>query len=335
MSREMTSDQSSIHDGAGYDEVFQSGCEPAEGLSWSSERETSTPSSDGEVGSSRESEVSEDGGEEKVDDGDQRINEEKGSTSDGDGTDGDEETLESTSGAFGDDCPFILPPEWSVNKFLPTMLENVFKSLRSRYQIPDDIPIRLPEEGEGCYSRRTADVGMYDAMFAAGLRLPLTALHRQLANFLGISVSQIAPNAWRTFIGAEILWGRLSVGNRQLTLDEFFWCYRPQHILSSKGVYHFAVREKELKLVSDMLDSNRKWKGRYLFVEGTNWVCRQEEWESMPNGFFDNTWAYVRNSSWSRRLSYFVYLFGPLTRLFFISANNRPRITVEQEDFIC
>ena len=36
---------------------------------------------------------------------------------------------------------------------------------------------------------------MYDSMFAAGLRLPLTELHRQLANFLGLSISQIAHNA--------------------------------------------------------------------------------------------------------------------------------------------
>ena len=81
----------------------------------------------------------------------------------------------------------------------------VFRELRVRYQIPDHIPIRLPYENEKCYTGRTADVGMYDAMFAAGLRLPLTALHRQLVDYLGLSVSQIAPNAWRTFIGAEIL----------------------------------------------------------------------------------------------------------------------------------
>ena len=46
---------------------------------------------------------------------------------------------------------------------------------------------------------------MYDAMFAVGLRLSLTTLHRQLVDFLGLSVSQITPNAWRNFIGAEIL----------------------------------------------------------------------------------------------------------------------------------
>ena len=98
---------------------------------------------------------------------------------------------------------------------------------------------------------------MYDAMFAVGLRLLLTALHRQLVDYLGLSVSQIAPNTWRTFIEVEILWGSLSGRNRQLMLDEFFYCYRPHHISSTKGTYHFAVREKNLKLVSDMPDSNR------------------------------------------------------------------------------
>ena len=140
-------------------------------------------------------------------------------------------------------------------------------------------------------------MGMYDAMFTAGLRLPLTALHRQLVDFLSLSVSQIAPNALRTFIGVEILWGRLSGGNRQLTLDEFFYCYRPHHIFSSKGMYHFSVRENDLKLVFDVPDSNRNWKSRYFFVEGTDWVCREEEWATMPRGYFDNTWAFIRESS--------------------------------------
>ena len=94
------------------------------------------------------------------------------------------------------------------------MSDKIFMELRVRYQIPEHIPIRLSKENEKCYTRRTADVGMYDAIFAAGLRLPLIALHHQLVDYLGLSVSQIAPNAWRTFIGAKILWGSLSEGNR-------------------------------------------------------------------------------------------------------------------------
>ena len=69
------------------------------------------------------------------------------------------------------------------------MSNKIFGELRTRYQIPDHIPICLPEENETCYLGRTADVGMYDAMFVAGLRLLLTALHLQLADFLGLSVS--------------------------------------------------------------------------------------------------------------------------------------------------
>ena len=57
------------------------------------------------------------------------------------------------------------------------------------------------------------DVGMYDAMFTVGLRLPPTDLHCQLANYLGLSISQIAPNSWRIFIGAKVIWGQLSGGN--------------------------------------------------------------------------------------------------------------------------
>ena len=133
-------------------------------------------------------------------------------------------------------------------------------------------------------------------MFTTGLRLPLTALHCQLANFLGLSINQIAPNAWRIFIGAEILWGPLSGGNRQLSLNEFFYCYRPQHIVSSQGIYHFAAWKKGLRLVSDMPDSNRNYKGRYFFVQGTDWVCRPKEWPTMPHSF-DNTWDIVKDSS--------------------------------------
>ena len=137
-----------------------------------------------------------------------------------------------------------------------------------RYQILNHIPICLIGKFEKCYSKKTTDVGMYDAIFTAGLRLPLTALHYQLANILRLSINQVTPNTWRIFIGTKILWGCLSGRNRQLSLDKFFWCYRPQHIVSSQGIYYFTAWKKELRLMSDMPDSNRNWKGRYFFVHG-------------------------------------------------------------------
>ena len=159
-----------------------------------SERETSAHSPDKEVescvGKGKEGEIVEgdkgkgEGDEEEEDDGDEG--------------DADERTLEvgsSRSPGSGHAHQFILPQMWTVNDFLPKMTVNIFKNLGDRYQIPDHIVIRLLWKFEKCYSGKIADVGMYDATFAAGLRLPLTELHHQLANFLGLSISQISPNA--------------------------------------------------------------------------------------------------------------------------------------------
>ena len=250
MSSDVSCEESSVREGAGYDEAFGSGDE-SEDFSPLSERETlaQSPDSDDSYTEGGKDEVEEGGGENGSDGDDVDVDRDDGN--------GDEESSGGTLEGPGDNCPFILPEDWAVNKLLPMMSDKVFRELHTRYQISDHIPICLLRENKRCYSGRTADVGMYDAMFAAGLRLPLTALHRQLADFLGLSVTKIALNAWRTFIGAEILWGCLSGGNHQLTLDEFFYCYRPHHIASSKGIYHFNTREKSLRLVSNMPDSNR------------------------------------------------------------------------------
>ena len=61
--------------------------------------------------------------------------------------------------------PFILPKIWTVNDFYPTMSQMVFNTLKDCHQIPNNIPIRLPSKFEKCYLSKTADVGMYDAMF--------------------------------------------------------------------------------------------------------------------------------------------------------------------------
>ena len=194
MSSDAPCEKSLVCEGAGYDEAFGLGDESKD-LSPSSERETSAQSLNGDVESYAE-------GSEEVERGDEVEEGKKGRESDGDDDngdeeddddedddDGDEESYEGTLVGPGDNRPFILPEEWAVNRFLPLMSDKVFKELRTRYQIPEHIPIHLPRENERCYSGRTINVGMYDTMFAAGLRLPLTALHHQLADFLGFSVS--------------------------------------------------------------------------------------------------------------------------------------------------
>ena len=195
MSSDVLSEESSVREGASYDKAFGSGDESKD-FSPSSGRETSALSLDDE--DEGYAEGSEEVGVGEVgkkwswgDDGDDNDGEDGG----GDKEDDEEESCEGASVGPGDNHPFILPVEWAINKFLPSMSDKIFKELRVRYQIPEHIPIRLPKENEKCYMGRTANVGMYDAMFTAGLRLPLTALHRQLVDYLGLFFSQIAHNA--------------------------------------------------------------------------------------------------------------------------------------------
>ena len=140
MSREATSEQSLVRNGVSYDEVFGSGHEP-ESFSQSLERETSAQSPNEEVRS-----YGEEGEEEIVSEEGEVEKGEEERDSDGDGDEGDEESYERTLGSLGGNYPFILPEDWTVNKFLPKMSDTVFKELHTRYQILGRILIRLPRK---------------------------------------------------------------------------------------------------------------------------------------------------------------------------------------------
>ena len=97
---------------------------------------------------------------------------------------------------------------------------------------------------------------------------------------------------WRRDIVGESEWREPSAyAGRVLLLLQTL-----SHVLFQRDVPLFC-QGKNLKLVSNMPDSNRNWKSRYFFVEGTDWVCHEEEWATMPRGYFDNTWAFVKESS--------------------------------------
>ena len=76
-----------------------------------------------------------------------------------------------------------------VNDFVSKIKELHLKTLRDKYQIPARIPICLPYKSEKCYYEGLEDVGIYEQMLKAGLRFPLSALHRCLLQYLGLSVN--------------------------------------------------------------------------------------------------------------------------------------------------
>ena len=123
---------------------------------------------------------------------------------------------------------------------------------------------------------------MYEQMLKAGLRFPLSTLHKELLKYLGLSVTQISPNAWRVFIAMEILYGAMTDGVRRLTVHEFLHCYHPNEIDRSRWMCSFASRSPLLKVIFETPDSNRDWKSRYFFLEGDEWMGHPRDTEHMP-----------------------------------------------------
>ena len=166
--------------------------------------------------------------------------------------------------------------------FHSSIKQTHFNTLREKYQILVHIPIRLPFKSKKCYYKGVDDVGVYEQILKVGLRFPLNALHRRLLQYLGLVVTQISPNAWRVFLGMEVLYGVMSDGLHRLMVKEFFHCYRPSEITQSRGMYSFLPRSPLLRLVCKTLDSNRNWKSRHFFIQRDDWMCHPRDQEYMP-----------------------------------------------------
>ena len=148
-----------------------------------------------------------------------------------------------------------------VNDFRSTIKESHFKTLRAKYQIPDNIPLRLPYKSKKFYYVGVEGVGVYEQMLKAEQGFPLSTLQCHLLQYLGLAVTQISLNAWRVFLSVEILYG---------------------------AMYSFLPRNPLLRLICETLDSNRGWKSRYFFMESDKWMCHPGGNEFMP---VDKTWG--------------------------------------------
>ena len=166
-----SSNHSFVCDGAGYDEVYPSGQKDLNVQSGERSPSSSFPSSRDE---SLETEGPEDDFIQDLDD-----------------------TQPLVQSVVGPDGlrKFIMLPIWTVNDFTSTVKENHFKTLRDKFQIPENIPLRLPYKSKKCYYDGVEGVEVYEQMLKVGLRFPLSSLHRQLLQHLGLSVNQISPNA--------------------------------------------------------------------------------------------------------------------------------------------
>ena len=153
-------------------------------------------------------------------------------------------------------------------------------SLRSWYQIPNDLNPRFGVYGEWCSHPRFR-VGIYEACLIGGLRLPLNPFAREILPRLGLGINQLNPNAWRLIISMQVLWRKVFDGNYPLTVDEFLYCYKPSKISQSLGFYQFSVKSSNCRLVKSLPTSNRKWKTEFCFVS-VFWVGKPIEVGTYP-----------------------------------------------------
>ena len=155
-----SSNQSFVHDWAGYDEVYPSGQKDPDTSSEERSPFATSPSSR-----------------------DKGLEMDRPEGDSSDGLDDVEPPIQSVIGPDGL-REFIMLPLPTVNDIRSTIKESHFKTLRIKYQIPENIPLRLPYKSEKCYYKGVEGVEVCEQMLKAGLRFPLSLLHHHLFQYL-------------------------------------------------------------------------------------------------------------------------------------------------------
>jgi hypothetical protein len=123
---------------------------------------------------------------------------------------------------------------WVVYSYFSRINIELLKRIRSRYQIPRDVILKIPNLDERACSH-AKDVTFYESTMMAGLRFPIQQFIRELLDFLSLAPGQVAPNGWRVIISSMVMWRECSDGLDDITMEEFIYCFEPSQIATSQA----------------------------------------------------------------------------------------------------
>uniref|UniRef100_A0A2N9J5W0 Uncharacterized protein n=1 Tax=Fagus sylvatica TaxID=28930 RepID=A0A2N9J5W0_FAGSY len=129
---------------------------------------------------------------------------------------------------------------WKALFFFSKIRQDDIDRIRRRYQIPDDVVLRIPDPDErACCPKYEGDVVFYEADLSFLVQLFV----RELLDFLSLAPGQVNSNGWRTIISCMIMWRVNSNEEEDLTMDEFLFYYEPVQIALSQGFWTFKNRD--------------------------------------------------------------------------------------------
>jgi hypothetical protein len=84
---------------------------------------------------------------------------------------------------------------WVARSYFSIVDVEGLEKYRHRYQIHEDVVLRIPDPNEIACSSKYGDVAFYEADFREGLRFPMQPFIRELLDRLNLLPGQLAPNA--------------------------------------------------------------------------------------------------------------------------------------------
>ena len=146
-----------------------------------------------------------------------------------------------------------------------TATVNNLDDLQARYDIPDDILLRILGKKDTPSRPPRAYVTLFLKSFKFGMRCPLQPYFARMLSGLNLTPGQLNPNRWRVLSCMFILWDRCC--QNEPTIDEVKHLYQLKSSPKDAGWYYFMLSTKTRKPITDLpIGGGENWKKKFFFA---------------------------------------------------------------------